>query len=32
MRNLILPALLIVSFASCQSAYYSVMEKAGVDK
>lgn len=32
MRNLILPALLIASLASCQSAYYAAMEKAGVHK
>ena len=32
MRKLIFPALLIVGFASCQSAYYAAMEKVGVHK
>ncbi len=32
MKNLILPALLVAIFASCQSAYYATMEKLGVDK
>ena len=32
MRKFILPALLIVGFASCQSAYYAAMEKVGVHK